>query len=212
MTCACTSPDAAWPDEPDVVLAPTSRWQSKQWPLDRWRALIAPLLQRGVERIAIIGAPSERQQVEGIMPEDSRSASRIVDLVGTTSIPQTMAVIAAAQFVIANDSAPLHMAVGLDRPCIGLFGPTDPATVGPYRRHEAVLRNCGLAPGQAVNFKDPALGDRLMRDITVEQVLARFDQLREQPRAVRGTVELVANVAPTASTAPAGHRMGRASL
>jgi lipopolysaccharide heptosyltransferase I len=201
-----------WADEPYVVLAPTSRWPSKQWPIERWRELIVPLLQRGIERVVIIGSPSERPQIEGIMPTDDTAATRVVDLVGGTSIPQTMAVIAAAHFVIANDSAPLHMAVGLDRPCIGLFGPTDPAAVGPYRRDEAVLRCCGLAPGQSVNFKDPALGDRLMRSISVNHVLERFDQLRERDQAARAAVEVMSDHAPASTLAPAGHGLRRASL
>lgn len=201
-----------WADEPYVVLAPTSRWPSKQWPVERWRDLIEPLRQRGIEHVVIIGSPSERPQIEGIMPPDDSATARVIDMVGTTSIPQTMAVIAAADFVIANDSAPLHMAVGFDRPCIGLFGPTDPAAVGPYRRDEAVLRCCGLEPGQAVNFKYPALGDRLMRSISIDHVLQRFDQLREAGHGGRPTIDVVSDDAPASSLAPAGHGLRRASL
>jgi heptosyltransferase I len=172
-----------WGQQPYVVLAPTSRWPSKQWPVANWRALIDPLRERGVQRVVILGAPNERRQIEGLLTAATERDGRcgVVDLVGATSIPQTMAAIAQAAMVIANDSAPLHIAVGLQRPCIGLFGPTDPASVGPYRREASVLRRCGLQDGQAVNFKDPALGDRLMRAIRPEDVLAKFDALRAAP-------------------------------
>ena len=37
-----------------------------------------------------------------------------------------------AKVVVANDSAPLHLASALDRPLVGLFGPTECTRYGPY--------------------------------------------------------------------------------
>ena len=88
-----------------------------------------------------------------------------------------MAIVEGAQLVIANDSAPLHMAVGFSRPCVALFGPTAPARVGPYGRPETVLRHPDLAPQTAINFKDPKLGDALMRAIRPVDGLRRVDEL-----------------------------------
>ncbi len=97
-----------------------------------------------------------------------------MDLVGATTVGQTMAVVAAAGVVVANDSAPLHMAVGFERPCVGLFGPTDPATVGPFRAERSVVRAPG---GASAHFKDPSIGDSVMRRIDVETVIERIDQV-----------------------------------
>jgi lipopolysaccharide heptosyltransferase I len=162
-------------DQPYAVLAPTARWASKRWPIERWRALLEPLASRGMERCVVIGAPGESDQVRGIVPDDPAAAARAVDLVGRTDIGQTMAVIAGADLVIANDSAPLHIAVGLDRPCVALFGPTDPRTVGPYGRPEAVVPNPAVPDPGRVNYRDRRLGDALMRGIETEAVLQRVD-------------------------------------
>jgi ADP-heptose:LPS heptosyltransferase len=51
-----------------------------------------------------------------------------------------MALIEHASFVVANDSAALHIAVGLDRPIVALFGPTRVNRVGPYGREADVLQ------------------------------------------------------------------------
>ena len=164
-----------------AVLAPTSRWPSKRWPASHWSQIIDPLLGRGFERIVLIGARAEIDQARGIGPE-APGASPVIDLVGGTSLGESMAVIESAALVIANDSAPLHMAVGLGRPCLGLFGPTDPQCVGPYGREDAVLRTFAPPPEQCVNYKDPTLGDALMRLIRPADVLRRLDQMMESGR------------------------------
>ena len=158
-----------------AVIAPTSRWPSKRWPLEGWQSLRRPLLDRGFERLVFIGAPSERDQVRE-MVADTRSG-RVIDLVGQTSIGQTMAVIAEASLVIANDSAPLHMAVGFDRPSIGLFGPTDPRRVGPYGDAPMVIRKFEPVENEIVRFRSPRIGDSLMRLIEPEEVLRAVDEL-----------------------------------
>ncbi|UCD74756.1 MAG: glycosyltransferase family 9 protein [Phycisphaerales bacterium] len=187
-------------DAPYAVLAPTARWPSKRWPIERWGELIRPLLKRGFEKILITGSPGEVDQVRGIkQPGAGARSDRLVDMVGAASIGQTMALIARAGLVVANDSAPLHMAVGFNRRLVALFGPTEPASVGPYRREECVVRGFRPHPDQTVNFKDPKLGDSLMRLITVEDVLARVDEeLAHEPPATETGGGLVGCPAGTA--------------
>ena len=174
-------------DKTYVVMAPTSRWASKRWPAERWAELLEPLLDRCFERIVMIGAPNECRQVQEIVPSSTFCEERFIDLVGKASIGQTMAVIDKASLVIANDSAPLHMAVGFNKPCIALFGPTSPARVGPYQRLDSVLRDKALEPQVAINFKDPRLGDTLMRSIKTEDVLERIDAFFADGRIVDGS-------------------------
>ncbi len=160
-----------------AVLAPTSRWPSKRWPAANWSSLIGPLRQRGFDRVVLVGARTERDQVRPLTAAHQLAGGGVIDLVGRTSLGQTMAVIAEAALVIANDSAPLHMAVGFGRPVIGLYGPTDPAAVGPYGAAGVVLRNYHPGSRETVNFKDARLGDRLMRLIRPADVLGRLDEM-----------------------------------
>jgi lipopolysaccharide heptosyltransferase I len=159
----------AGPAEAYAVLAPTSRWPSKRWPAAHFRELIAPLVERGFDRVVLVAGPGEDEQVHPVIPEDGALAERVVNLAGTTTVGQTMAIIAEAGLVVANDSAPLHMAVGFDRPCVGIFGATDPDRVGPYRRADSVVR--GAEAPSPSTFRTRRLGDRLMRPITVAAVI-----------------------------------------
>jgi len=160
-----------------AVLAPTSRWKSKRWPIDRWAALVDPLLARGFDRVVIIGGPDERAQVGPLV---DRPHPHVITVVGGTSVGQTMAIIEQAGLVIANDSAPLHMAVGFDRPLLGLFGPTDPAFVGPYQREQAILRVHDPERDAPVHFRRGARARGIMDRIPVELVLERLDSLYGQ--------------------------------
>lgn len=160
--------EGEWP----VVIAPTSRWAGKQWPSDRFATLTRHLISRG-HRVAIVGAPSEREQcgeLIGMAAEDTR----VLDLVGKTGVGGLMALIERSPLVVANDSAPLHMAVGFDRPLVALFGPTKLATVGPYRREADVIQH--VRDGDSMDHKNEASGRELMARITTSEVIEAAEQ------------------------------------
>ena len=178
-----------------AVLAPTTRWKSKRWPIEWWHELLAPLREHGLKHAVAIGAPGERAQVAPLIERDG-----VIDLVGASSVGQTMAIVRSASIIIANDSAPLHMAVGFDTPAIGLYGPTDPARVGPYTqgnvgRNTHVLRGAISQESSSrgrINFRDDSLGDSLMRTMTpamvgkqIHAVLATSEQRMANKRSTR---------------------------
>ncbi len=161
---------------PYAVLAPTSRWIGKRWPAERWSELALALLERGFSRIFVIGSPSERGQVESAIPK-AAPVDSVIDLVGRTSVANTLALIAESDLVVANDSAPLHMAVGFDRRFVGLYGPTDPARVGPYGGMRWVVRpELGDEDGR-VSFKQDREASALMARISLADVVSRVDEL-----------------------------------
>jgi heptosyltransferase I len=166
-----------------AVFAPTSRWTTKDWPAERWRGLVAPMLERGVDAVLFLGTRGESDRVQASMPTEPSLASRVVNLAGATGVGQSMAVIAGAELVVANDSAPLHIAVGFDRRLIALFGPTDPALVGPYRREQSVLRAPAAASFRG-SYRDRSLGDALMRLITVDDVIRAIEAGCAEPGAL----------------------------
>jgi heptosyltransferase-1 len=43
--------------------------------------------------------------------------------------------------VVGGDTGPLHLAAALQRPVVGIYGPTDPARNGPYGTRSRVLRD-----------------------------------------------------------------------
>ena len=152
-----------------IVLAPTSRWAGKRWPIERFADLALRLLAEQPRPIVIVGSPGEEPQVAPLL-ERVGSDPRVRDLVGQTTIAKLMAIIERAALVVANDSAAVHMAVGFARPFVALYGPTDVARVGPYRRDADVIQH--IEPGEPINHKDDAAGQSIMRRIGVDEVHA----------------------------------------
>ncbi len=152
-----------------AVVAPTSRWAGKRWPIERFAELARVVLERStIGAIAVVGGPGERDQC-GPLLELTRGGGRVVDLVGKTPIGVLMAIIERASLVVANDSAPVHMAVGFDRPLVALFGPTLPELVGPYRRERDVVQG-DLSFGRN-QHKDETVGISAMSAIPASVVI-----------------------------------------
>ncbi len=153
-----------------AVVAPTSRWEGKRWPAERFATLIRSLLaEDAVERVAVVGSGSERAQAHAVVELAGRD-DRVVDLIGGTGVGGLMAVIEGAALVVANDSAALHMAVGFDRQIVALYGPTRVDLVGPYRREADVIQT--VAPVGANRHKYEREGRRAMEAIETSTVIA----------------------------------------
>jgi lipopolysaccharide heptosyltransferase I len=157
-----------------AILAPTSRWPGKRWPLERFAKVATELLSRGYDHVVIVGAPNERDQCAPLL--DLAAANpRVIDRIGMTGIDDLLALVERSALVIANDSAVLHMAVGYGKPLIALYGPTSIARVGPYRRAPDVIQK--VDPGKPLEHKNDGLGRRLMARIQVQDVLQRLDTI-----------------------------------
>lgn len=154
-----------------AVLAPAARWEGKRWPAERFARVAEELLRCGaVGCVVVVGSGGEREQCGPVLALADRGL-RVADRVGRTSVGGLMALVERAALVIANDSAALHMAVGFDRPLVGLYGPTRVERVGPYGREGDVLQV--LREGDVLDHKDAQRGRALMERITVEMVLER---------------------------------------
>lgn len=153
-----------------VVLAPTSRWPAKQWPADRFAEVARTLASQG-HPVTVIGAPGEEAQCAPLreLAASWQGLAPIIDMVAALPVDRMMALIEQSALIIANDSAPLHIAVGFGRPLIALFGPTRVERVGPYRRDADVLHH--TRPEDTFNHKN-AQNSGMMRRISVDEVLA----------------------------------------
>lgn len=59
-------------------------------------------------------------------------AGQFLNLTANTSLVSLPALIKRAEWVITNDSGPMHLAAALGVRTLGIFGPTDPRLFGPY--------------------------------------------------------------------------------
>lgn len=159
--------------EPYAVLAPTSAWPAKCWPIERFTELALELAKHpSLGRVIIVGGPGERLHCAPLL-EAVADHPKITDRVGSTSIALLMAIIARSKLVIANDSAALHMAVGFNRPLVGLLGPTDPKKASPYKREADIIQH--IEEGDEFYFRDDRSADMIQR-ITTEEVITACKQ------------------------------------
>ncbi|MHC4994542.1 MAG: glycosyltransferase family 9 protein [Planctomycetota bacterium] len=154
-----------------AAVAPTAAWASKRWPIERFDQVIEQLGDFGLYGAAVVGSPGEESQTRELFAERESKQPRL-DLVGKTSVGQMMAILKQAGIVYANDSAALHIAVGLGKRVVSLFGPTDPETVGPYRYATGTV--CAEAD-RPVNYRAQRTDARIIARIGLPEV---FDTTR----------------------------------
>lgn len=113
-----------------VIHAGSLNGSAKRWPAASWGRFAREVQTRTGARIVLVGGPQDAP----IAREVERFASSAVrSLVGQTRLEELVALVARADLVASGDSGPLHLAVALGRPALGVYGPTDPALHGPYR-------------------------------------------------------------------------------
>jgi ADP-heptose:LPS heptosyltransferase len=107
-----------------ILIFPDSRRPEKRW--NGFRQLTDLLLRDGSGR-KILWAGNNLLSYRENFPE-----GQFLNLTGNTSLASLAALLRRADWVICNDSGPLHLAAALGLKTLGLFGPTDPRLFGPY--------------------------------------------------------------------------------
>ncbi len=122
---------------PHIVVAPASRWPSKNWPPERFADTARQLQQRWQATVSIIGAPGE----EAICDIVAKAlGTPCQNYAGQTTLVEMGSILASADILLANDSGPVHMAAAIGTPTVVLFGPTNPLRVGPYGSGHHILQ------------------------------------------------------------------------
>ncbi len=157
--------------EPPVALLPFASETHKRWPAERFAQLAARLTRHGL-RCVIVGGkgdvPAAREIVDA-------AGDGVISLAGRTKLRQLAALLQRCRLVIGNDTGPLHIAAAVGTPVLGLYGPTDPAKVGPYGWIDRVLwhrQPCGPC-GHRPTCRDCAC----MNAISVDEVVARAAEM-----------------------------------
>lgn len=121
---------------PHIVLAPVSRWPSKNWPTERFAEVAHQLQAQYNATITLIGAPGDEAVCATIADTLSGPCHNEA---GQTSLSEMGSILASADLLIANDSGPVHMAAAIGTPTVVIFGPTDPLRIGPYGNNHQIL-------------------------------------------------------------------------
>jgi len=126
-----------------ILVAAGAASERKRWPVRYFKEVIRALHEKTGKKILLVGTLNERPVADSIRAE----LSGVVGvLCGDLVLPETVALIANASLVVANDSAIMHLGFELGTPTVGIFGPTDHEKYGhegpKFRIAREEARNC----------------------------------------------------------------------
>lgn len=111
-----------------VGINPGGDRSNRRWNPNRY-AEVADRLAEGVgARIVLLGGPSETGVARSI---ESMMQNKPINLSGRLNLDDLAYVLSKLDLLITNDSGPMHMAAALGVPLVAVFGPEDPARLGP---------------------------------------------------------------------------------
>jgi heptosyltransferase I len=163
-------------DGPVAGVVVASANPKKDWPAERYPALVRALERELGYRVVLIGGPSERERrvARRVL---AAAAGRTVDAL-SDSVRRMMWLVDGVDVLVSPDTGPLHVAHALGTPVVGMFGHTNPARVGPWRRYRDLVIDRYTEPGAAPDPSGYAPKHGRMEGIRVEDVVAMVERSR----------------------------------
>ena len=155
---------------PAVTLVLATSNPQKDWIPERWAELVDVLYEDfGLHPVLAGGSSRRERAVEETVMRLARHTPH-----STLGVPlrELVWLIDASELVISPDTGPLHMAVALDTPVIGLMGYNNPKRIGPYRKYHDLMLDAYGDPGENYPISPAHRLDRMPR-IQVSDVVDR---------------------------------------
>jgi ADP-heptose:LPS heptosyltransferase len=160
------------PDERVAVLHPGASDARRRWPAERFAAVGDALVQAGATVVISAGTDEAAlaHQVTGAMRH------KVGNLAGRLPLPALCGLLERARMIVSNDTGPLHMALSLGVPAVGVFWLTNMIESCPLAQHL-------LRPALSLRTRCPVCGVENLQtrcphdvsfvdDVTSEEVTA----------------------------------------
>lgn len=139
---------------------------AKCWLPERFRSVIQKLIEDPQVYVLCFGDQTGvsvvREICEGL-------SSQVINLAGTTSLRELIALIQQCSVFLTNDSGPMHIAAALKVPLVALFGSTSDVATGPYLHGEVIHKHVKCSPCYK---RICPIDFRCMKKIEVDEVYA----------------------------------------
>lgn len=157
-------------DKPIYGLQISSRKPQQRWQVEKFIELAHRLAAREDCRLALFWSPGDEDNPAH--PGDDHKAQTVIDAcqdiplipMPTTSIRELMAAMSLCDQIISSDGGALHIAAGVQKPVVAMYGNSNAHYWAPWRVPCAILE----APAKNVQLLD------------VDEVYTRFIELREK--------------------------------
>jgi heptosyltransferase I len=139
-----TSNELAWRDQffgkvsrPVAGCVVASSNPSKDWHVEGYTEVINYIQKKHKITVLLIGGPSTRESEIATQIAKGCNPSPILAL--ERPIRNTLLQISGCSFLISPDTGPLHAAIALGVPVIGLYGYSNPYRCGPFKYQEFLI-------------------------------------------------------------------------
>lgn len=145
----------------------------KRWPPERFGRVARALVRQGAE-VIVVGGPHEAYLAKRAQKEAGVRLRTGLNL----GMRQLAAVLARLDVLVTNDTGPLHLSQAVGTPVLGLFGPTDPITIGPvrYDMHRVIKVPPTCSPCLTKTCPDPVCLEAIQEKNVLAQVLDMLAQ------------------------------------
>jgi ADP-heptose:LPS heptosyltransferase len=164
---------AAAPEDsrPLVVLHPGASAPARRWPAQRFACVGDALAARGL-RVVVTGVAAEAEVVSYVIGGMQAAAE---DLCGRLSVSGLIGLLSRCALLVSNDTGPLHVAMAVGTPTVGIYWCGNMINAGPFSRRfnrpavswQVTCRTCGVnALAEVCPHGHPPIDD-----VTVDEVL-----------------------------------------
>jgi lipopolysaccharide heptosyltransferase II len=142
----------------------------KRWPGERYALLANQMIELYGGGVVLLGDETERE-LNFLIRNDINHP--VLDLTGLLDVDVMGAVMQLCDAVIANDTGPMHLAVAVGTPTVGIFGPTAARNYGPYgSRHRSVQAHIACGPCFRIGGPMIDCGAACIHRITVRDLVS----------------------------------------
>ena len=161
-------------DEEFITLHPGTSKVERSWHLERFGVLCQKILKTDEKKLVLLGTKSEENilnRIQGYCPPGK------VIVTPPMNLRVLAGVLKKSRIFIGNDSGMMHLAAMVGTPIVGIFGPGNSKTTGPYmdaKYYEILTKNYSCSPCRQDFFKEckpsPHNKPYCLEDITVKNV------------------------------------------
>ncbi len=122
-----------------IILHPGSGGSAREWSAENFGLLAVRMATSAGLKVVVTGGRHEEEKINEVIRQ---AAGNAIPLVGTLSIKEFAVLIESAKAFISNSTGPLHLAVAMGTPVVGLFPQHTAMSAkrwGPYTERKRVL-------------------------------------------------------------------------
>ena len=125
-------------DRAIIGIAPGASYgPAKRWLASRFAAAGDQLGRQLDADVLLFGGSDDRETAEDVRRQ---AHTDMVNLAGSTTLPETIHLLSQCRLVLSNDSGLMHVAAALNVPTVAIFGSTNPETTSPSGERTILVR------------------------------------------------------------------------